>query len=148
MKSQIDNISSLKDSVRVKHTEKLHNASHQNIADIISTCDDLETFIKSKREIKKTEVENNEGIEQQCIELKNTDRIHDQYVQVFTELQNLLSEKHDITFYKLYTTINKDITCLDHIPKEPPFPTVPSFDKKKCCAREVLEYIKSKTDAR
>ncbi|CAG2214969.1 unnamed protein product [Mytilus edulis] len=137
----------LKDSVRAKHTEKLHNASHQNIADIISTCDDLETFIKSKRDIKKTEVEDNESIEQQCIEqfLKNTDRIHDKYVQVLTELQNVLCEKHDTTFYKLYTAIDKDITCLDDIPKAPTFPTVPSVDKKMLC-KEILEYIQSKTD--
>ncbi|XP_071145240.1 tripartite motif-containing protein 5-like [Mytilus edulis] len=149
LKSQINNISSLKDSVRAKHTEKLHNASHQNIADIISTCDDLETFIKSKRDIKKTEVEDNESIEQQCIDqfLKNTDRIHDQYVQVLTELQNVLCEKHDTTFYKLYTAIDKDITCLDDIPKEPTFPTVPFVDKKMLC-KEILEYIQSKTDMR
>ncbi|CAC5410121.1 unnamed protein product [Mytilus coruscus] len=147
LKSAIGVISSVKDTVRGKHLEKLHFDSQEAISDIISTFEELHKFTKSKKDIKITEVEDNERIEQQSIEvfLKNTGLIHDRYAQVFTALQNILCEKHDITFYKFYKAIDKDITFLDDIPKEPMLPCVPSLDKTMLYT-EILEYIQSKTD--
>lgn len=149
LKSKIDVITSVQDTVKSTHIEKLHFNSQQVITDIASTFEELQTFTNSKKDIKETEVEDNERIEQQNIELflKNTDLIHVQYVQVFTALQNILSEKHDITFYKLYRPIDKEITFLDDIPKEPTLPSVPSLNKKMIYT-EIVEYIQSKTDTR
>ncbi|XP_063409438.1 E3 ubiquitin-protein ligase TRIM71-like isoform X2 [Mytilus trossulus] len=149
LKSKIEVISSVEDIVRGKHVEKLHAYSQEVITDITSTFKELHTFIKSKEDIKKTEVEDNERIEQQNIELflKNTCRIHDRYDKEFTALQNILCEKHDITFYKFYNAIDKDITFLDNIPKEPTLPCVRSLDKTMLYT-EILEYIQSKTDTR
>ncbi|CAC5410120.1 TRIM2_3 [Mytilus coruscus] len=149
LKSKIDVISGMKDKVRVKHLEKLHFESQQVIGDVISTFEELQEFANSKKDIKKTEVEDNESIECQNIELflKNTDLINDRYAQVFTELQNILSEKHDVTFYRLFRVIDKDITCLEDIPKEPALPYVPTLDKTMLY-NEILEYIQSKTGTR
>ncbi|XP_076085421.1 uncharacterized protein LOC143056225 [Mytilus galloprovincialis] len=149
LKSKIEVISSVEDIVRGKHLEKLHLDSQEVITDITSTFNELHTFIKSKEDIKKTEAEDNERIEQQNIELflKNTGRIHDRYNKEFTALQNILCEKHDITFYKFYNAIDKDITFLDNIPTEPTLPCVRSLDKTMLYT-EILDYIQSKTDTR
>ncbi|VDI52898.1 Hypothetical predicted protein [Mytilus galloprovincialis] len=149
LKSKIEVLSSVEDTVRGKHLEKLQFYGQVVINDIESTFEELHTFTKSKKDIKKLEVEDNERIEQQSIELflKNTGLIHDRYDKVFTALQNILCEKHDITFYKFYNAIDKDVTFLDDIPMEPMLPCVPSLDKTTLYT-EILEYIKSKADTR
>ncbi|CAG2246259.1 unnamed protein product [Mytilus edulis] len=103
----------------------------------------------SKNDIKKTDVNDNESMERQRIELflKNNDFIHDRYAQVLTALQTILCEKHDITFYQLYKDVEKDIACLDDIPKEPMLPCVPCLDKTMLYT-EITEYMQSKTETR
>ncbi|VDI52714.1 Hypothetical predicted protein [Mytilus galloprovincialis] len=147
LQSNIDVMSSMKDTVKSTHLEKLHFDSQAVIIDITSTFKELHTFTKSKKDIKKTEVEDNEHIEQQSIEefLKYNDLIHDRYAKVFTSLQNILCEKHDITFYKHYRTIDKDISLLDDIPQEPKLPYVPPLDKTMLYT-EIEEYVQSKTE--
>ncbi|CAG2214970.1 unnamed protein product [Mytilus edulis] len=149
LKCKIEVISSVEDTVGVKHLEKLQYDSQKVITDIESTFKELHLFTKSKEDIKKTEVEDNERIQQESIELflKTTGIIHDRYAQVVTALQNILCEKHDVTFYKLYRDIDNDITFLDDIPKEPMLPSVPSLDKTMFYT-EILEYIQSKTENR
>lgn len=149
IQSKIDVISGVSDELRGKHLEQLHLDSKHVISDIKETFEDIQTFTMSKNDIKKTDVNDNESMERQRIELflKNNDFIHDRYAQVLTALQTILCEKHDITFYQLYKDVEKDIACLDDIPKEPMLPRVPCLDKTMLYT-EITEYMQSKTETR
>ncbi|CAC5386183.1 unnamed protein product [Mytilus coruscus] len=149
MKLKTEAISSLQEKIRREHIEKLHIESEKCIGHIESACKDLQSYIEAKGSIKKTEVEDNEKIENQNFEafLKNTDLIHKRYVTILSELENLLLEKHDITFYSGYRSIQTDIQTLVSRPEEPPFARVPSFEDESLY-REVLEHMESKMDKR
>ncbi|CAC5386176.1 EEA1 [Mytilus coruscus] len=147
LKLKTEAISSLQEKIRREHIEKLHVESKKCIGHIESVFKDLQSFLEAKGSIKTTEVEDNENIENQNFEafLKNTDLVHKQYVHILSELENLLLEKHDITFYSGYRSIQSDIQTLVNIREEPPFARVPRFEDESLY-REVLEHMESKMD--
>ncbi|XP_071172051.1 probable RING finger protein 207 homolog [Mytilus edulis] len=147
LKSKTEAISSLQEKIRREHIEKLHVESTKCIGHIESVCKDLQSFLEAKGSIKTTEVEDNENLENQNFEafFKNTGLVHKQYVHILSELENLLLEKHDITFFSGYRSIQSDIETLVSIPDEPPFAQVPSFEDESLY-REVMEHIESKMD--
>ncbi|XP_071176413.1 protein Hook homolog 1-like [Mytilus edulis] len=147
LKLKTEAISSLQEKIRREHIEKLHVESKKCIEHMESVCKDLHSFINAKGSMKTTEVEDNENIEKSNFEafLKNNDLVHKQYVHILTELENLLLEKHDITFYSRYISIQSDIQTLVNIPEEPPFAQVPGFDDE-VLYREAMEHMESKID--
>ncbi|OPL21485.1 hypothetical protein AM593_06588, partial [Mytilus galloprovincialis] len=149
MRLKTETISSLQEKIRREHIENLHAESKKCIEHIESVCKDLHSFIEAQGSVKTTEVEDNGNIEKSNFEsfLKNTDLVHKQYVHILSELENLLLEKHDITFYSRYKSIKSDIETLISIPEEPPFARVPSFDDE-VLYKEAMEYMGSKMDKR
>ncbi|XP_076111528.1 uncharacterized protein LOC143079808 isoform X2 [Mytilus galloprovincialis] len=147
LKLKTEALLSLQETIRREHIEKLHDESQKCIGHIESVFKDLQSYIEAKGSIKTTEVEDNENIENQNLEafLKNTDLIHKRYVHILSELENLLLEKHDVTFYSCYRSIQSDIELLVSIPEEPPFAQVPSF-RDEDLYKEVMEFMESKMD--
>ncbi|CAC5383450.1 unnamed protein product [Mytilus coruscus] len=149
MKLKTEAISSLQEKIRREHIEKLHIESEKCKGQIESVCKDLKSYIEAKGSIKTTEVEDNERIENQNFEafLENTNLIHKRYVKILSELENVLLEKHDVTFYLGYRSIQNDIQTLVIIPEEPLFARVPRFEDETLY-REVMEHMDSKRKKR
>ncbi|XP_071174263.1 protein BCAP-like isoform X2 [Mytilus edulis] len=149
LKLKIDAISTLQEKVKTTHFEQLHSKSKQCIEHIEFVSKDLQSCIESKKSIKATEVEDNEKNEQENLKafVDNTDSVHKQYTQILSELENVLLEKHDVTFYSSYRSIDSDIQTLVNIPEEPEEAQVPIF-KDKFLYQEVQDYMESKIDNR
>ncbi|XP_076111511.1 uncharacterized protein LOC143079805 [Mytilus galloprovincialis] len=145
LKLKIDEIASLQEKIKTHHYEQLHVKSKQCIEHIESVSKDLQAFIESKKIIKATEVQDNEQNEQENLKafLDSTDSVHKQYLQILSELENVLLEKHDVTFYSSYKSIDSDIQILVNIPEEPNEAQIPYFEDK-FLYQEVLEYMESK----
>ncbi|XP_063440472.1 E3 ubiquitin-protein ligase TRIM45-like isoform X2 [Mytilus trossulus] len=147
LKLKIDAISTLQEKVKTTHFEQLHAKSKQCIEHIESASKGLQSCIESKRSIKTTEVEDNEKKEQENLKVfvDNTDSVHKQYTQILSELENVLLEKHDVTFYSSYRSIDSDIQTLVNIPEEPEEAQVPTF-KDEFLYQEVKDYMELKID--
>ncbi|CAC5383449.1 unnamed protein product [Mytilus coruscus] len=120
----INKISSLHEQVKINHqNQQLHAKSTQCIKNIESVCKDLQSFIESKRGIKVTEVGDNKQNEEDKFEasLKNMDSVQKRYTHILSELENLLFEKHDVTFHSCHRSMQSDIQTLVDMPEEPPF---------------------------
>ncbi|VDI08747.1 Hypothetical predicted protein [Mytilus galloprovincialis] len=145
LKLKIDAISTLQEKVKTTHFEQLHSKSKQCIEHIESVSKDLQFCIESKRSIKATEVEDNEKNEQENLKafVDTTDSVHKQYTKILSELENVLLEKHDVTFYISYRSIDSDIQTLVNIPEEPEEAQVPTF-KDGFLYQEVKDYMESK----
>lgn len=131
------------------YIDQLNVDSKHCIVTIDSVCEDLQTFIKARKNIKVTEVEDYEILEHQSYEsfIKNNELIHKQYTHIISELENLLFEKHDKTFHSCYKVIDIDIQTLVNVPAEPSITQVQSFEKKMLY-KEIIEYMESKVDHR
>ena len=142
-------LSNLKDQIREKNIEALHIEANRVINEIDSIFHDFKNMVQSKRDIKVTEIEDFESLEKQQIEatIRNIDQVYKTYTRVYSETENLLAEKHDVTFYLCYKTLYNDIKNLDALPDEPDKATVPSFDVK-CFFKEIVDYVNSKLGER
>lgn len=149
MKLKTEAISSLQEKIRREHIENLHIESQKCKGQIEFVYKDLQSYIEARGNVKITEVEDVEKMENQNFEafLKNTDMIYKRYVKTLSELENLLLEKHDVTFYWGYRQIQNDMQTLVKIPDEPLFARVPRF-KEETLYTEVLEHIDSKREKR
>lgn len=149
IKLKIQAISSLQEKIRREHIEKLHVESEKCIGHIESVFRDLQSHIEAKRGIETTKVKDSKNNQNQNFEafLKTTELVHKQYLKISSELENVLLEKHDVTFYSGYRSIQSDMQTLVSIPVEPPFAQVPSFEDESLY-REVLEHMTSKMDKR
>lgn len=129
MKLKTETLTSLEGKIRREHIENLHAESKTCIEHIESVSKNLQEYISAKGSIKTSEVEDNETTEKQNFEafLENSDLIKKRYVHTLSELDNLLLEKHDITFHSGYRSLQSDIQTLVSIPKEPLFAKVPIF---------------------
>lgn len=144
-----ETISSLLERIRRKHIAKLHIESEIRIVHIESVCKDLQSLVEAKGRNKRTEIEENETIENQNFEafIKDTKLIHEWYVNILSALHNLSLEEYDVTFFSCYRSIQKDIEELASKPEEPSEAQVPRFEDRSLY-REVLEYMTSKMDKR
>ncbi|CAC5386177.1 unnamed protein product [Mytilus coruscus] len=145
LKLKTETLSSLQEKIRREHIENLHVESKTCIGHIESVSKNLQEYITAKGSIKTSEVEDNKTTENQKFEafLKNTDLIQKRYVHILSELENLLLEKHDITFYSGYRSLQSDIQTLVSIPAEPLFAKVPIFEDE-FLFKEVMYYMESK----
>ncbi|XP_063443125.1 uncharacterized protein LOC134723442 isoform X2 [Mytilus trossulus] len=145
LKLKIDEIASLQEKIKTHHYEQLRVKSKQCIEHIESVSKDLQSCIESKKIIKATEVQDNEKNEQENLKafLDSTDSVQKQYSQILSELENVLLERHDVTFYSSYKSIDRDIQILVKIPEEPSEAQIPFFEEK-FLYQEVLEYMESK----
>ncbi|XP_063404268.1 GRIP and coiled-coil domain-containing protein 2-like [Mytilus trossulus] len=93
------------------------------------------------------QIEGNESSERQNYEsfLQNIGHVTKHFSRTFSELENILSEKHDITFFTGYKTLQGDIKHLDNVPEPPTTVEVKSFDKRMFY-KEIVDYIQSKVD--
>lgn len=142
----INKISSLHEKVKADHQkQQLHAKSTECIKQIVSVSKDLQSFLETKETVKVAEVEDNEQNEEHKIEasLKNIDSVHKRYTYILSELENLLLEKHDVTFHSWHRSMQSDIQTLVQIPEEPPLAQEPSFEDKTIY-REVMEYMETK----
>lgn len=148
LKAKIEPISSIQDKVRC-FTDQLHKDSKKGIETIDTVSKDLQTFIEARKTIQTTEVEDNKTWEQQRYTsfMQNINQIHKQYMQIISELESLLYEKHDITFHSCYGVINTDIQNLSDVPCIPSLPHGPSFENKELY-KEILAHMESKVDDR
>ncbi|CAC5403709.1 CNBP [Mytilus coruscus] len=146
LRAKIEPISCIQDKVRC-YTDQLHVDSKKCIETINNVSKDLQTFIETRKNIKTTEVEDNETWEQQSYKsfMKNIKQINKQYTQIISELESLLSEKHDITFHSCYGVINTDIQNLVNVPTVPTLAPVPSFENKMLY-QEIIAHMESKVD--
>ncbi|CAG2214395.1 CNBP [Mytilus edulis] len=146
LKAKIEPISSIQDKVR-RFTDQLHKDSKKGIETIDTVSKDLQTFIEARKTIQTTEVEDNKTWEQQRYTsfMQNINQIHKQYMQIISELESLLYEKHDITFHSCYGVINTDIQNLSDVPCIPSLPHGPSFENKELY-KEILAHMESKVD--
>lgn len=149
LKSKIEEISNLQEKVKENHLIQLHKKSKECVELIESVCKELQSYIESKRDNKTVEIEDNENKEQRNFVafLANTDMVHKRYTHMLSELENLMSEKHDVTFHSCYRSIQSEIQELVEIPNEPRLAEVPSFTKQ-LLHEEVIEYMKSKIETR
>lgn len=149
LKLKTETLSSLQEKIRREHIENLHAESKTCIGHIESVSQNLQEYIAAKGIIKISEVEDKETTENQNFEafLKNIDLIQKRYVHTLSELENLLLEKHDITFHSGYRSLQSDIQTLVSIPEEPLFAKVPIF-KDEFLFKEVMEYMESKIEKR
>ncbi|XP_076076405.1 uncharacterized protein LOC143047263 isoform X2 [Mytilus galloprovincialis] len=147
LKVKMENNSSLKENVRCNHLDRLSKESKHVIEDIESTYQVLQLFVESKKTIKITEIEDNEKLERQNLEsfLQDIDHVNKHISRTCSELENILSEKHDLTFFTSFKTIQKDINHIDNVPESPKFPEVERFDKR-VFYKEVADFIQSKAD--
>lgn len=149
LKAKIENILDLKENVKCNHLSKLEKESKKVVDDIESICQELMRFVETKRDIKITETEDNEKLERQNIEsfLQNISQIDKQYSRVSSELENILLEKHDITFFVYNTKLQGDIKCLYNVPDSPKCVQIEPFEKS-LFYKDVVAYIQSKAGER
>ncbi|XP_063442676.1 E3 ubiquitin-protein ligase TRIM71-like [Mytilus trossulus] len=146
LKAKMEAVLSIQVKVR-SYIDQLNDDSKSCIETITSTSKDLQTFIERRKNIKITEVEDNKILEQQNYEsfMKNNEVIYKQYTQIISELENILPEKHDITFHSCYGVINIDIQNLANVPDKPPTAKLHSFENK-VLYKEIIENLESKSD--
>lgn len=149
IKAKIEDISALKENVTCNHLDRLTKDSKHVIEDIGSTYQELRRFIESKKDIRITEIEDNEKLERQNLEsfLQNIGHVTKHFSRTFLELENILSEKHNITFFTGYKTLQSDIKHLDNVPEPPTIVEVKRFDKHMFY-KDIVDYIQSKVDDR
>ncbi|VDH98169.1 Hypothetical predicted protein [Mytilus galloprovincialis] len=104
LKLKTETLSSLEEKIRREHIENLHAERKTCIGHIESVSKNLQEYIAAKSSIKISEVEDKETTEKQNFEafLENSDLIKKRYVNILSELENLLLEKHDIPFHLGY----------------------------------------------
>lgn len=148
LKAKIEPVPTIWEKMRcyIDHLQVESKKSHDTINYVRN---DLQAYIGTSTNIRITEIEDNETLEKQRYEsfLKNSKHILKQHTQVISELENLLSEKHDITFHSCYGVINIEIQNLDDVPSEPSLTPVPSVENKMLY-KEILEHMESKVDDR
>ncbi|CAG2186491.1 unnamed protein product [Mytilus edulis] len=77
------------------------------------------------------------------LEKRNISHIDKQYSRVSSELENILLEKHDITFFMCNTKLQGDIKCLYNVPDSPKCVQIEPFEKS-LFYKDVVAYIQSK----
>lgn len=148
LRSKIETTPSIQDKVR-SYIDQLPADSKKCIETIQSVSKDLQTFIETRKNIKITEVEDNEFFALQTHEsfIKDAKMSYRRYKQITSELENLLSEKHDPTFHSCFGVIKIDMQNLADVPAEPSLTPVQSFENKMLY-KDIIEYMKSKVDGR
>ncbi|CAG2246286.1 CHST11 [Mytilus edulis] len=146
LRSKIETTPSIQDKVR-SYIDQLHVDSKKCVETIQSVSKDLQTYIETRKNIKMTEVEDNEWFALQTHEsfIKDAKMSYRRYKQITSELENLLSEKHDPTFHSCFGVIKIDMQNLADVPAEPSLTPVQSFENK-ILYKDIIEYMESKVD--
>lgn len=149
LKDKIERISNVKERVKCDNLVKLKTDSTKVIEDIECSYKELTLFIKSKKDIQIIEIEDNEKLECENLEsfLQNIGHINKNYSRVTLELENISSEKHDVTFFVCYKTLREDIKNLNNVPEPPKIIKIKRFDKRMFY-KEIVDFIQSKVDGR
>lgn len=128
------------------HIEQLHVDSKKCIETINCAGIDIQTYIEKTKHIHITEFRDNEILEHQSCKsfLRNTTLINERYTRIISELEQILSEKHDLTFHSRYGVIDIDIQNLVGVQAKPPLSKVKSFEKEMFY-KDIIEQIQNLT---
>ncbi|CAG2214397.1 unnamed protein product [Mytilus edulis] len=146
LRAKIEPLPKIMDKMRC-HIDHLQVASKKCHDTINYVRNDLDAYIGTRTKIRITEIDDNETLEQQRYQsfMNDSKHILKKYTQVISELENLLSEKHDITFHSCYGVTNIEIQNLVDVPTEPSLTQVP-FVENKMLYREIIAHMESKVE--
>ena len=113
IKQKLKMLEQMKEKVKSKHLIDLRTDVNRIKSEITDFCKGLQDFVIAKRDIKVTEIE------------------------------DLLSESHDVTFHLCLKTLRPDLQNQIGIPEEPLIVQVPPSDPETLC-KEFLHFMNSK----
>ena len=110
--------------------KSLKNEAAETVEGIDRAVGDIVGIVEAQKEIQYTDVQDTENLEGQDLNayVQNVEKIYNINQRVYGEFENLLSEKHDLTFYQCFNTLNKDYLELDNIPNELEYRPIDKFD--------------------
>ena len=148
-KARAKSIADMKERIQINCLEKLRTDAQFAVKVIEDTFQDLMNFIEHKRQIRQTEIEDFEKLERQELEtfLQHADSVMSKYSRACSEMENLLLEKHDLTFYKRYKTLKHELENQERVPEEPIVNNVPGFEAI-VVYKEILDFLNSKSEKR
>lgn len=150
LKVEMKKISTFKEeSMKQNSLDMFRTESQKVLDDIGTTYVEIRTFIETIRDKKITAIEDNSRLAHQNYEsfLQNVDQIDKIYTSMCSKLENILLEKHDLTFYMCYKTLQYDIKNLPNLPERPKKVEVSHFNKGLFYS-DTINFIQSKVDYR
>ncbi|XP_071138679.1 uncharacterized protein PF3D7_1120000-like [Mytilus edulis] len=130
IKEKISNLSENITKVKSVHIKKLEEEAEKVLCKINCTSKNLTRVIDSQTDISKTNVEDWRNLEKADVEvhLKSLEQMYKVHTKLCDELENMLREKHDKSFFLYFQKLKTDCENLEEIPEDIDFNDIKEFD--------------------
>ncbi|CAG2215550.1 unnamed protein product [Mytilus edulis] len=130
IKEKISNLSDMITKVKSCHMKKLGEEAEQVLFKIDCSSQDIQKIIDSQTDISKINVEDWQNLEKADVEvhLQGLEQMYKVHTKLCDELENMLREKHDKTFFLHFKNLKADCENLEEIPEEIDFKHIEEFD--------------------
>ena len=114
-KTKLESLADLIDRIERRNIPDVKNEADKCMDDINTTAEEIKALVDSIRAIKISEVEDRKDLEIEQINsnLSYKKRIHRQQTEVCANQENLLNEKHDISFFTSFQALEREVDDLD-----------------------------------
>lgn len=130
IKEKICNLSEMITKVKSCHMKKLEEEAEQVLFKIDCSSQELQKIIDSQTDIAKINVEDWRNLEKTDVEvhLRGLEQIYIAHTKLCEELKNMLSEKHDKSFFLYFQNLQVDYENLESIPNEIKYNHIDEFN--------------------
>lgn len=130
IEEKICHLSEMIMKVKSCHIKKIEEDAEQVLFEIYCSSQELQKIIDSQTDIAKINVEDWRNLEKADVEvhLRGLERTYTAHTKLCEELKNMLSEKHDKSFFLYFQNLKVDYENLEVIPNEIKCNRIDEFD--------------------